>query len=258
MKNFFLLSLVSLFLYACSEPREVITPEIPQAPVQDRVLKKGLVYTDNEGTTYTYNLSLPENYSKQGALPVLMYLSDDSTDQLSSHYIDNMLAECNARFPMIVYPRDTDKLFIKDEHYHLAFGLLEQIERDYDIADASKRMIAGFSNGASAAARAPIIHPGSYAMSFGWSGWIGTEDKVLFDAVAQHATELKALNFKAIYFVGDEDHEPAYDKLIPHFEANGIPFYLTVLENQQHNLGKYHRRTRPQFKAELCQFFAKA
>ena len=104
------LSLISLFIGACSEQQPVITPAIPLEPIQNREVKEA-TYQDNDGTIHNYSLSLPEDHASKGALPVIMYLSDDSTDKASAHYIDNMLAECNAPFPLIIYPREEKKFF---------------------------------------------------------------------------------------------------------------------------------------------------
>jgi len=251
---------IGLLIAACSEPKEVQAPQKTTEPVQNRVLKKSLPYTDHQGKTHKYTLSFPESYLEQEAVPVLVYLHGSGGNENSelgvADYIDNMLLECNARYPLIVYPSDENKLYILEDNYHIAFGLLDEIAKEYSIANASKRMIAGFSDGASAASRAPIINPGSYALSFSWSGWIWAKDTTLFDAVGNNAEQLNRLGYKAVYFTGDSDHPNAYNKLITYLEPNNIQYELTVLDDQGHNLGLYHQRTRTQFKTQLCRLFA--
>ena len=260
MKVIFKISIICLWLFACSEPQQAEAPPVVLEPVQNRVFKKSLAYIDKEGKTHQYTLSLPENYAEQGELPVVMYLhgsgGNENSELSTSHYIDNLLTQCNGQYPLIVYPSDVNRLYIVDNNYHLGFGILEQLAKDYSIADPSKRVIIGFSNGAAAASRTAISNPGSYALSFAWSGWIWRKDTPLFEAVAQNAAQLNELGYRAVYITGDKDHPDAYDVLIPLLETHGINHELTVLRKQKHDLGEYHRKTQSQLKDELCQIFA--
>jgi len=260
MKNILKIATLCLLLIACTEPQKVDAPPVVIEPVQNRVFQKSLPYIDSAGKTHQYTLSLPENYTEQDELPVVVYLHGDggheNSELSSSHYIDNLLAQCDSQYPLIVYPSDINKLYILDNNYHIAFGLLEQIAQDYAIADAKKRVIIGFSNGASAASRTPIVNPGSYALSFSWSGWVWRKDTILFEAVGQSAPQLNALDYRAVYFTGDQDHPEAYATLIPYLKTHDINHELTVFDNQKHDLGQYHRRTQTQLRDELCQVFS--
>lgn len=263
MKKIFFLPLISVIATACSDAVDdpnTQLPSIPTDPVQERIIQRSLPYLDRQEATHYYTLSLPENYREQSALPVIMYLhgrgGNENSDVGSSHYIDNMIAECNGQYPLIVYPSDVNKFYVQDNNYHLAFGLLEQVAQDYPLGGVEKRMIIGFSDGGSGAFRTPLVNPGSYKKSFSWSGWVWRKDQTLFDAIVEHADELRTLGFKGVYFVGDNDHKRAYDPLISLLEQHGVGYKHTVLENQSHNLGHYHVKTRPQLKEELCEMFA--
>ena len=258
--------LISLLLVAGCDKISLPTQEakedassLPQT-LDNRFIQRSLPYLDNNQNTHFYSLSIPNSYKNQKELPVVIYLhgsgGDENSDLIGfSHFVDNAINECDAEPPLIVFPSDAKRLYVLDNNYHIAQGLLNTIQADFDLAGPEKRVIIGFSNGGAAATRAAIVHPGNFATSYSWAGWVWTKDTYLFKAVVENAAKLQQSYFRAILITGDKDEPQAYDSLISLMKTNNVNYEHSNLKDQHHNLGQYMKRTQERFKVDLCERF---
>jgi len=255
----FFITAVLLLTVSCKKEIEVTESTLEKA-LKNRLVKKSLNYTDSSGNEHKYSLSIPDDYQSQGELPVIVYLhglggNENSELIFFSNYIDSILAECQAVRPLIVFPSDVNRLYVLDQNYHIAIGLLNVVGQKYSLAGSEKRVISGFSNGGTGAARTPIVQPGSYVLSYSWGGGAWSRDRYLFEQVGKNAEQLNNIQFKSVLFTGDNDHAHEYAKLIDLMSQNNIQHESTILKDQKHDLGKYFSKTRNNFKKDLCRVF---
>ena len=245
--------ITSITLLAC-------TPKQPEQTLERRLIEKSLIYKDNSNKKHRYSLSIPKDINSQHPLPVIVYLHGKGGNENSelipfSQYVDNIIHQCGVRSPIIIFPSNEKGLYLLDQNYHIAKGLLDLVNKNYTLEKPSKRIISGFSIGGAAATRTAITNPMSFAASYSWAGGLWPKDTYLFDSVKKHAELLKEKGFKASLYIGGNDSPELYNPLIVLFEQYGINYKRVLLEDQNHNLGKYFKRTKEIFKNEICSIF---
>ena len=261
MKYPMIFFLVAPFLlFACSGSQEK-KPEITESDLVSRVLKKSLKFKDQYGTDHAYSLSIPADYKNQKTLPLILYLhgrgGDENSELLSfTHYVDNILSECEVDSPLIVFPSNKNDIYILDHGINLAKGLPEIVAQTYPIEDVSKRIITGFSMGANAAIRTAITQPNHFAASFSWGGGVWSKDVYLFNAAKRNAQALKDNHFKAFIYKGKEDSPRAYNPLLEVFDETNFNYHLSLLDDQKHDLDQYWANTQLSFGKEMCELFS--
>jgi enterochelin esterase-like enzyme len=126
--------------------------------------------------------------------------------------------------------------------------LIPLIDESYPTkADASSRVVAGFSMGGAGSARLSLLHPSLFCAAGSWGGGLsrrGTgEDSPLLGAAKANAATLKQNHFAMLLINGDKDRPEAYALLAKTLEPLEIPHDVVVLDDTNHNLGLYHKKS---------------
>ena len=247
------------FISACSKSEPVVE-DLVEPSLAGWQFKPSLVYSDNQGNEYRYSLSIPELPEQESAFPLVVYLhgrgGNERSELLSfSKYVDQAISQCDAQAPLIVFPSNVDGLFLHDQGYHIAKGLVLEVEKMYRLKNNQHRLITGFSIGGAAATRTGIIYPESFAASFSWAGGLWPNDQLLFDSTRDNSDLLKQRRYQVFLYIGGEDSPELYNPLIQRFDEYGMFYDRVLLAGQKHNLNEYWSRTQELFKRELCARF---
>lgn len=223
---------------------------------EDYFFIKSIPYVAH-GQEHYYSLSLPTDYKDRSDIPLFVYLhgnggNENSEINVLSAYIWHALRACGKDRPIILFPGNVNNLYVLDENFHIANGIISKLEESYSIAKPNRRVIMGFSSGGAAATRTALVNPESFILSISWAGGVWPKDEVLFDSVVNNKGELISRNFHAIIFKGEKDNPDSYSPLLRVMNSSMIPYTVTILKDQRHNLAQYLVRTQDQFEKLIC------
>jgi endo-1,4-beta-xylanase len=125
--------------------------------------------------------------------------------------------------------------------------LIPLIDKSYPTkAEASARAICGFSMGGAGSVALSIQHPELFCAAGSWGGALSfrgaAETSPLLPAARENAAKLKEHHFALLTVNGDKDRPDAFKPLQEALMELGIPHRAVVLEETEHNLGKYYER----------------
>lgn len=137
--------------------------------------------------------------------------------------------------------RDNAEKMIVDE-------LIPLVDQDYPTqAKPTGRAICGFSMGGAGSVHLSLNHPELFCAAGSWGGALSFrgsgEDSPLLAVAKQNADQLKANQFALLTINGDQDRPDAFKPLKTVLDELKIPHQVIVLEDTNHNLGKYHQET---------------
>ena len=125
--------------------------------------------------------------------------------------------------------------------------LIPLIDKSYPTkANASGRAVCGFSMGGAGSVFLSIRHPNLFCGAGSWGGALSfrgrSEESPLLPLAKENADKLKENQFALLTVNGDQDRPQAFGPLQSAFKDLGMPHRAIVLDNTNHNLGKYYER----------------
>ncbi len=126
--------------------------------------------------------------------------------------------------------------------------LIPLIDRSYPTtAEASGRAVCGFSMGGAGSVRLSLRHPELFCAAGSWGGALSfrgvATGSPLLATAKENAEELKAHKFALLTINGDQDRPDAFAPLKEVLEQLGITHEIIILDETNHNLGKYYDRS---------------
>ncbi|QDT10173.1 DUF4886 domain-containing protein [Planctomycetes bacterium K23_9] len=123
--------------------------------------------------------------------------------------------------------------------------LVPLIDANYPTqANASARVIAGFSMGGAGSVALSIQHPELFCAAGSWGGALSRrgsgEDSPLLPAAKQNADTLQQNHYSLLTVNGDKDHPDGFKPLAKTLASLGINHKSVTLPDTNHNLGKYY------------------
>ncbi|MCA9060276.1 MAG: hypothetical protein KDA85_17325, partial [Planctomycetaceae bacterium] len=155
----------------------------------------------------------------------------------------------SGRFPqaICVFPNGGMSGYRGEVESMIIDELIPLIDNSYPTrADASGRVICGFSMGGAGSVHLSISHPEMFCAAGSWGGALSfrgnPEDSPLLSLAKDHAEKLKRQQFALITINGDQDRPQAFLLLQETFRDLGIRHETVILDDTDHNLGKYYER----------------
>ena len=125
--------------------------------------------------------------------------------------------------------------------------LIPLIDKTYPTrANASGRVICGFSMGGAGSVLLSLRHPDLFCGAGSWGGALSfrgrAEESPLLPLARENADKLRANHFALITINGDQDRPKAFKPLEELLSGLNILHKPVALKDTNHNLGKYYER----------------
>ncbi|QDU76026.1 Endo-1,4-beta-xylanase/feruloyl esterase precursor [Bremerella volcania] len=156
----------------------------------------------------------------------------------------------SGKFPaaICVFPNGGMSGYRGDAEAMIIDELIPLVDKDYPTqVQPSGRVICGFSMGGAGSVHLSLNHPELFCGAGSWGGALSFrgsgEDSPLLAVAKQNADKLKANHYALLTINGDQDRPDAFKPLQAVLDERMIPHRVVVLEDTNHNLGKYHQET---------------
>jgi predicted peptidase len=211
-------------------------------------LQHHVLQSDALGKSVGYVVWTPPGYQQEApeTYPVIYYFhgkhGSESSDAAGfSSLIKAAIANGLIPPTIVVFP-NAGHAYRGDVITMITNELIPLIDERYRT-DQTRRAVVGFSMGGAAAVRMALVQPEFFvaAVSLGGGMWHG--DKALLAAPLKNQQVLNSKNFGALLINGDSDRPKAYNLLTERLREAEIAHSVVVLENQDHNLSRYYKRT---------------
>lgn len=166
----------------------------------------------------------------------------------------------SGKFPaaICVFPNGGMSGYRDDAEKMIVDELIPLVDTDYPTqAQPSGRVICGFSMGGAGSVHLSLNHPDLFCAAGSWGGALSFrgsgEESPLLAVAKQNADQLKANHYALLTINGDQDRPEAFKPLKAVLDEQQIPHQTVVLEETNHNLGKYHKET----SGTMLEFLAK-
>ncbi|TWT53671.1 Endo-1,4-beta-xylanase/feruloyl esterase precursor [Rubripirellula amarantea] len=202
-----------------------------------------------------YAVWTPASYSDRGSrrYPVVYFLHGaGGTEASDSGGFSSRIASSirKGKFPeaICVFPNGGMSGYRGEVESMIIDELIPMIDREYATkAEASGRVLAGFSMGGAGSVRLSLLHPELFCAAGSWGGALSRqgkgEDSPLLPAAKSSASSLKKNNFALLTINGDQDHPEGFSPLNKVLSSLTIPHKVVTLKDTQHNLGHYYDRS---------------
>ena len=187
--------------------------------------------------------------------PVIYFLhgrgGDETTDMPAFlSLLRGVLRQYQLPEPLVVLPnggltgyRGPMATMIVDE-------LMPYIDQHYSTRPERRfRLVAGFSMGGAGAVRLAIQYPEAFGGAASWGG--GMRDTTLLALVDQQAPLYQAQNVRFLLVNGEHDRPEAFLPLADLLQRQGIGYERIVMEDVNHDMGKYLSRSRDLYARHL-------
>ncbi len=123
--------------------------------------------------------------------------------------------------------------------------LIPLIDQSYPTkAEAAGRVVCGFSMGGAGSVHLSLHYPELFCGAGSWGGSLSfrgnPEDSPLLPVAKENAAKLKAGRFALLTVNGDQDRPDGFKPLQSILKDAGLSHRIVVLEETNHNLGKYY------------------
>lgn len=211
-------------------------------------LQHHVLQSEALGKSVGYVVWTPPGYQQEAAetYPVIYYFhgkhGSESSDAVGfSSLVKEAITNGSIPPAIVVFP-NAGHAYRGEVVTMITEELIPLIDQRYRT-DETRRAVVGFSMGGAAAVRLALVQPELFvaAVSLGGGMWHG--DKPLLAAPLENQKILNRNNFGALLINGDNDRPKAYDLLTEKLREAEIGHSVVVLENQDHNLSLYYKRT---------------
>jgi predicted glycoside hydrolase/deacetylase ChbG (UPF0249 family)/enterochelin esterase-like enzyme len=233
--------------------REVrwVNPDVPEGKgLQHKILASKSLKNDVGYVVWT-----PPQFDSSGKTryPVVYFLHGAGGSEASdAHGFSSMIA-AGIRQKIVppaicVFPNGGMSGYRGGVESMIVDELIPLIDEDYPTtAAATSRVIAGFSMGGAGSVRLSILHPDLFCGAGSWAGALSFRgnpaDSPLLPAAQENAKTLRDNGFSMLLINGDKDRPTAFQLLAERLESVGVAHEVRVLDDTDHNLGKYHQRS---------------
>lgn len=240
------------YAHAQQRRREVswVNPDIPQM--------KGLTHhvldSKSLGHDVGYVVWTPPEFDGSGKTryPAIYFLHGAGGSEKSdaAGFSSRVAAAIRAgKFPaaICVFPNGGLSGYRGEVEAMIVDELMPRIEKSYPTrAEASGRAVCGFSMGGAGSVSLSIRHPELFCGAGSWGGALSfrgrAEESPLLPLARENAEKLKRSGYALLTVNGDQDRPDAFQPLEAVLKENGISHEIVVLEETNHNLGKYYER----------------
>ena len=227
-----------------------VNPEIPKM----RGLEHHVLSSKAMGHDVGYVVWTPPGLDTSGntRYPVVYFLhgaggSEKSDSSGFSSRVARAIREGEFPAAICVFPNGGLSGYRGEVESMIVDELIPLIDKSYPtVAEASGRVVCGFSMGGAGSVHLSLRHPTLFCGAGSWGGALSfrgrAEESPLLPLARKNAENLKASGFELLTVNGDQDRPDAFKPLQELFAEIGIPHRAVVLEDTNHNLGKYYDR----------------
>jgi len=228
-----------------------VNPDIPEM----RGLTHKVLSSESLGHDVGYVVWTPPEFDAGGSTryPVVYFLhgAGGSEKSDSAGFSSRVATAIRAgTFPPVicVYPNGGLSGYRGDVEAMIVDELIPLIDKSYPTrAEASGRLVCGFSMGGAGSVQLSIHHPDLFCGAGSWGGALSfrgrAEESPLLPLAKENADRLKAHGFALLTVNGDQDRPDAFQPLKAVFDELEIAHQVVVLDDTNHNLGKYYERS---------------
>ena len=227
-----------------------VNPDIPQTPG----LSHRVISSDALGHDVGYVVWTPPEFDDSGSTryPVIYFLhgAGGSEKSDSAGFSSRVSKAIRAgKFPptICVFPNGGLSGYRGKVESMIVKELIPLIDKSYPTkSQAAGRAVCGFSMGGAGSVHLSIRHPELFCAAGSWGGALSFrgrgDESPLLQTVKEHVDKLKENRFALLTVNGDDDRPNAFMPLEHLLTSLEISHRLVVLEDTNHNLGKYYER----------------
>lgn len=228
-----------------------LNADIPQMPG----LTHKVLASKSLGHDVGYVVWTPAQFDANGTIryPVIYFLHGaGGSEKSDSAGFSSQVAQAiqAGRFPpsICVFPNGGLSGYRNEVESMIVDELIPLIDKSYPTkAEASGRVVCGFSMGGAGSVHLSIRHPELFCGAGSWGGALAfrgrADESPLLPLAKENANALKKVGYALLTINGDQDRPKAFEPLKRQFENVGISHTLVVLDDTNHNLGKYYERS---------------
>lgn len=246
-------SLIATDAQAQRRRREIqwVNSEIPKMPG----LTHHVLQSTSMGHDVGYVVWTPPEFDNSGETkyPVIYFLhgaggSEKSDSAGFSSRASKAIGEGSFPSAICVFPNGGMSGYRGEAEAMIIDELIPLIDRSYPTrAEAAGRAVCGFSMGGAGSVHLSLRHPDLFCAAGSWGGALSfrgnAEQSPLLQTAKENASQLKEHKFNLLTVNGDGDRPDAFEPLENVLKSLDIPHQTVVLEDTDHNLGKYYERS---------------
>lgn len=212
--------------------------------VEHFVLKSAILHK-NVGVL----VRLPDNYNNQAENTVIYYLHGSGGSEISDYegiwsFLNSVVRKRKLSEPILVTINSRGSYFFNSMERVITDELVPLIDSRYRTNKTIKgRILMGFSIGGWAAVRISVCTPEVFGTVCSWGGRMWPGENHIIKSVHKNADKLRDHDVEYLLINGDSDRPDAFSAFDAALKKEHIKHRIHVLENQNHDLGKYLKRT---------------